>query len=491
VDGYGISISHVLPSDLSTTAYEPLINWPPGYSLLLAPFYVLFNHNYILAGLTLDILAAITLIIFTRRILKLLETPVHLINVFTLLTGFFIYYFYFINSSDAIAITFFVLAIYYTLAFIKNGNASPKHILAIVLCLFVSGLIKYLFIPVVFIVPIFIFWKGYADNNKILKKTGIISFSFLAVLFASLLIWQKINSGSATYISETSRGFFPANLLHTYPAIPASFINPDTISRAFPAGSSVVNLSFHIFQFLHILLFLVAIIYAVRRIIIKGFKEMSANSSFFYLSFFLSAGITFVLVVLSFSIGKEENIPGHWWTYVEEPRYYGLVTVLIHLAVFVLYQYRNKFLFKTKYVFYFLLLLMLPEAFRGIVFTAKRVLNTGKEEYSWQYEQEIQDYADRTIRKELKNRETETAVVTGSSYYVYYRVGIYSHVPVLMDARKINEIPTLNTQKPVMLLVILQEKDFPDYQRFLESNGNELAGYFRGFYFYTVHINPH
>ena len=64
VYGHGISTAHVFSSDLSQIIYEPLIKWPPGYSLLLAPFYILFNHNYIAAGLALDILAAIALILF-------------------------------------------------------------------------------------------------------------------------------------------------------------------------------------------------------------------------------------------------------------------------------------------------------------------------------------------------------------------------------------------------------------------------------------------
>lgn len=491
VDGHGISTSHVLPADLSTSIYEPLINWPPGYSLLLSPFYILFNHNYILAGLTLDILAAITLIFYTRRILKVLDVPVHLINIFTFLTGFFIYYFYVINSSDAIAITFFIMAIYYFLVSVKRGDASLKLILAIILCLFFSGLIKYLFIPVVFIVPVFLFWKGNADKNNPIKKTGIISFLSLAVLLGAVLLWQKINSGSATYISETTRGFFPENLINSYPAVPASFINPDTISLAIPAGSAVSDIIYRVLQCLHVVIILMAVIYVIRRIFSKGFKETSLSSSFFYLSFFLSAAVTLMLVALSLTVGKEENYPGHWWTYVEEPRYYGLVNVLIQLSVFILYHYRNRLLLKSKYVFYILILLLLPETFRGIIFTAKRVIQSGKEEYSWQSEKGIQDYSDWMIRKRLRNQEKEMAVVTGSSYYINYRIGLNNHIPVLLDAEKVNDPLLLNTKQPVMLLIVLQENDLPAYRKFLDSNENELAGYFRGFYFYTLHVKPH
>ena len=42
VNGHGISIPKVFAADLATTIHEPLVNWPPGYSVLLAPFYLLF-----------------------------------------------------------------------------------------------------------------------------------------------------------------------------------------------------------------------------------------------------------------------------------------------------------------------------------------------------------------------------------------------------------------------------------------------------------------
>src|SRR5689334_8520260 len=55
--GHGVSIAKVLPQDLSHIVYEPLINWPPGYSFLLLPFYQL-TGNYVSSCLFLDILFA-------------------------------------------------------------------------------------------------------------------------------------------------------------------------------------------------------------------------------------------------------------------------------------------------------------------------------------------------------------------------------------------------------------------------------------------------
>lgn len=490
VEGHGISIGEVMPADLSTVIYVPLTNWPPGYSLLLSPFYVLFNHNYIAAGIALDILAAIVLIFSCRKILRTLETPPYLVNLFTLLTGFFIYFFYFINSSDAIAISFFLLAISTTLSLLKKEKKSNGAVVLLSICLFLCGLIKYLFIPVVFIIPAFLFLKGIADRNRGIKIAGAFTFLLLLVLLGGVLAWQKMNNGSVGYISEPTRGFYPANLIGAHPAIPASFINPDTISLAFSSGSEAMKIIFRILQCLHVLLFLAAAVHILKRIIKQGFKKLTAQDSFFYLSFFLSAGITLVLVILSLTVGKEENIPGNWWTYVEEPRYYGLIHVLVHLAVFLLYQYyRARDSKRLKYLLIILILLLLPETFRGILFTARRVMNAQKEEYSWHFEKDIQLYGENIIQRE--KQPGEKVLVTGSSYYMYYRVGMYNQVYALTDAPSINDLTKLNTKKSILLLVLLQEEDAKQYESFRMNPETQFEGEMQGFYFYTVHVKPH
>src|ERR1044072_4823025 len=85
VYGHGITIASVSPGDLSQIRYTPLINWPPGYSLMLTPFYFLFKPNYIAAGLALDLCAILMLVLSSRAILNLFNTPTYLTNIFTLL----------------------------------------------------------------------------------------------------------------------------------------------------------------------------------------------------------------------------------------------------------------------------------------------------------------------------------------------------------------------------------------------------------------------
>ena len=197
-------------------------------------------------------------------------------------------------------------------------------------------------------------------------------------------------------------------------------------------------------------------------------------------------------MILSIRVAEEEILPDYLWTYVEEPRYYGLAAVLIHLGVFVLYQYyrpkRSRFL---KYLICFLIFSLIPEFFRGVIFDLNRIAHFKKEEYSWQWENRLQKYAASVTKNAQQKWHAEKVIVTGSSYYVNNRVVLYSHVPPLLAADKINDLSILNTKAPVLILVILYEKDFANFQPFLSSKEKEDAGSLNGYYYYTVYVKPH
>ena len=354
LSGHGVSLPGVSSANLSDTIYTPLINWPPGYSMLLAPFYYLFNYDYIAAGIILDMAAGITLIFICRSILKVIGLPLYMKNIFTLLTGFFIYFFYFNASSDAIAITFLLVALYFTLVLLKTKKKLKSNTALLTFFLFASGAIKYLFMPVVFIIPVFLFLKGYADKNSLIKKAGLASFCILFITLASLLLYQKSISGSATYISASGRGFFPENLAVAYPTFPASFLKPDTIALLSADKEVTEKLFFNIYQGIYIIALLVLITGCCHRLLKHGFKNLSLVQSFFYMAFFLSVSIILLLGILSLLVEKEEIFSWRLWTYIEEARYHGLPNVLMHLGVFVLYQYycanRTRLL---KYIIFF------------------------------------------------------------------------------------------------------------------------------------------
>ncbi len=481
VEGQGISLASVNPADLSQTLYEPLLNWPPGYSLLLAPFYLLFQHNYIAAGITLDLLAAILLVFAGRKILRQLELPAYLVNGFTLCTTFFIYYFYFIASSDAIAISLFV----YAIALLQKGMIEKHYrigaLLVIGLLLTLVAWIKYLFLPAVFVLPAFLLLNGYRCNEAVARRAGLILGLLLVAGVGALLLYQRTVSGTAGYISQPQRGFFPRHLLDFYPFLPASFLQPQTLSALTGLPSETGTTIYRVYQVLHVGLMFAWIYFLVRGLRRKPWQPAQR---FEWLSFLLALSVTLILLLLSLRVAREEILPGLFWTYAEEARYYGLCFVLLHLLLFLALKREPK-LFPGSRLGGVLLCLLLLESGRGLVFTANRLRYLGKEEYSWQYEQRFQRYAASLVPTAPGVR----TVIAGSTYFMNHRVSLQTGFPVLYASDLLNKTSWPSTG-PVQLLVILRDADRERYASFLQRHAGALRGRWADYSFYLVAHRP-
>ncbi len=484
--GHGISLAYTLPGNLSEVFYEPLIKWPPAYSFLYSLFYSLFNQNYIIAGLAIDIFFAAILIFITRAILKSLDLPVYLINIYTLVTGFIIYSFYIKPSSDAVAITAFLFGVFLFLTLLKSNKQVFLKTIGIIFSLLICGSTKYLYIPIIFILPSLLLVKGWKDSNTKIRNAGIISLLALAFSIGALLLYQKTTGGSAVYITQPNRGFFPENLLSLYPAVPAAFINPEIIRLVNPNNYNIAAFIYRIFQLIHIFLSILLIAWSFRTIIKTGFKNSSLSSIFVYLTVFVLVAITVLLATLSLNIEKEDG----YWTYVQEARYYGLPVLLIQLSVFICYYYK-KTVKIFKYAFLIALLLILPDMFRGILFSASRIINFNKETPSWKIEYNLQQYAEAAIQKAKQKHTVSNVVLAGSSDYLNNRISIYSLIPQMKNIGTLNNLAEMNTNTPTLILVVLRSDVLSDFQPFLDNPNKEVAGYLNGFYFYTVYAEPH
>ena len=449
--GHGVSIAEVLPENLSHPVYEPLINWPPGYSILLSPFYVLFNHNYVAAGLTVDILAATVLII---------------------------------------AISLFVIAIHQTMLLLKTNSKWIFRISLISFILILCGFIKYLFYPVVFVIPFFLIAKGLIDKLPHLKKAGYISFTLVAIALASLLLYQKSISGTAGYISQPERGFFSENLSHAYPFIPGSIINPESITKVLSSSKTAEANLFSLFQVVHILSIAAIIICIFLWIRKKGIRKLSLINSFYTISILISFVIAALLTILSLTVAKEEINPGVMWSYIEDARYHGLITVLFQMCLFIIiHQLTIADSRKWKLVPILILLLLIPETFRGMLFDANRISKIRTEEYSWQQELNLQKYADAIIAEKRKSVTFTHTVVTGTSYYMNYRVCIFSDAFYLKNTKVVYEEQGLKSAANVLLLFIIEINKVEAQKLSIEKGKFDYEGSFKGYSFYSKLIN--
>ncbi|HEX5654300.1 MAG TPA: hypothetical protein VFX58_14560, partial [Chitinophagaceae bacterium] len=380
-------------------------------------------------------------------------------------------------------------AFYYTLAISNDNKKTTARTILLLAFLLLCGLTKYLFLPVVFILPLFLLARGIADKDANLKKAGGICFAVLVLALGSLLAWQKYSSGTAAYISEPGRGFFPEHLLSAYPAIPASLLKPDTLGLLINRSPATGSPIYSVYQILHLLLLVAAVIWVFYLYRQYGLRKIPLAASFVYITAAVLFTITLLLGILSLFVPKETINPGWLWTYIEEPRYYGLVNVLLHLSVFVLYRYQKLFKqTRSRFFFYFLFLLMVPDMIRGMVFDGRRILHFGKEEYSWQYEHSIQEFADSIIREQQSNYPGVPMVITGPSHYMNNRVSLYNGIPILKEFRLINDSSSLRTSEPVILLVMIHENELPNFTSFTASQPE--AGSFKGYRFYIHHVKP-
>ncbi|HEX2606147.1 MAG TPA: hypothetical protein VHK91_02165 [Flavisolibacter sp.] len=486
VRGHGVSLAEVQASDLSHSIYSTLIKWPPGYSLLTAPLYAIDPHQYAVTALLLDMIAAIILIVSGRGILRQLNVAVELVNLFTLSTAFYIYDFYFISSTDAIAISAFAAGLYFLIRLVKTRTG--WYGAAFTVCMLLTGLLKYLFIPVMFVVPHFLILKGFADRRDFLKKTAVVSLFLLALSLALVLVYQKKKSGSAVYVSAGARGLYPENLLSSYPFLPAALVKPETIERVTSIRTPILTGFYQLLQITGLLLILIFLLTLLRR---SFWRLLEDPHWFATLSLLLMLVNYLVLAALSLTVARTEETPGVFWTFVQEPRYYGLAIVLLHLLLFLgagrLLQHRIRF---TRPLLIVTLMLLLPEAIRGMIFTVNRAVHLGREEYSWQYDLRLQRYGQEVIDKARREQHINKVAVTASLYYIANRIALYSQVPLFNEVNLVKQAASLHTTKPVLLLTVLLEQDLKAFENFTTDPANRAAGHFDQYYFFVTPLLP-
>jgi hypothetical protein len=243
-----------------------------------------------------------------------------------------------IDSSDATVTTFFLIAVLYTLKLLKFQKNFFAVSTIIILSLFMCGMIKYLFFVVAFAIPAYLFIKVWIENGKVSKPALFISLS-LTILFAAYLVYEKSHAGRVGWVSSTVHGFFPGNLKAIWPAIPASIVNPDTIHILLPKYNQFFFRAMQMIQVVILFFLTLAFFRIIRRY--KG-QIIPLSADFLLIYFLTSVFLIGLLCALSLSVGKEDMPDGSLWTYVQEPRYFGIINVLTQTLVFSQFSLLNK-----------------------------------------------------------------------------------------------------------------------------------------------------
>ena len=165
---------------------------------------------------------------------------------------------------------------------------------------------------------------------------------------------------------------FLGNLKVIWPAIPTSLVNIDTIRILLP---NFYQFFYHGMQWVQLVILFFLTIAFFRIIRRGGHRAMSLYEDFLFICFLTSLFVIGVLCTLSLLVGNETMPDGSLWTYVQEPRYYGIITILTQLLVFsqisIVSKKMKKYSRSITIVFFILISL---EILRGAVFITNRII---------------------------------------------------------------------------------------------------------------------
>ncbi|HWJ90194.1 MAG TPA: hypothetical protein VNR87_03740, partial [Flavisolibacter sp.] len=337
MEGHGLSIGQVFASDLQQTVFKPLIGWPPGYSVFLSVFLFITNNNFYLASLLLDLVCAALFVIYARKILQLCNLPAWMLNLYTLLTGFFIFDFAYASTTDFNTLAFFVIAIFYTLAFIQN-NRTPSFGIIIGLLLFLTPRFRYMYVALVIGIPAYLIVYGNGTNNRRVVRGGMYCGATLAVLLSALFIFQHYSTGASTYIIPSQKGFYPENIFRTYPVLLTPFVDfmffCVSISKYFHADFvRLVDL----IRLLHLAPFVLVFGWSLIYLWRKRFAARTASMHYLVLGLVCSLLNVLLLLYLSVRNAPILSITYPVWTFLEEARYYAFPVLFIQQMAFLIF----------------------------------------------------------------------------------------------------------------------------------------------------------
>jgi hypothetical protein len=330
-EGNGISRAHWEKQDTLVKKFEPLIQWPPGYSLFTGILLKLGAPLYIVAFLP-DLLSLAILSLFTFLFLSGFNfqsriTPV-LIGCILL-----------INSSISIRLTS-VDFIAYTCFF----GAMTLLILSVKKTFLVNGILaglflgctiwfRYAYIPQVLVLLALGFIHQWKYNPNTLKKIWIPTSTITIFLIALYVLLFK--TGNPGYIDQKPTGLLWDNLLKLHWSfLVDGIIGLEGITRILMAKLPVLN---YLLQFTLFLIILGVILKIIRN------KPKSRFPWPIVLSIIpVNLGL---LIYLSLSNSPQTWMPGGW-TFVQEVRYFAPSWVALFMVLVWYLSHKKSYLYE-------------------------------------------------------------------------------------------------------------------------------------------------
>ena len=490
--GKGMGVIKYFTNDLSTPVFDSHLQFPPGFSLVIIPFLKFFDGNEYKAILVYDIVVAILFIIAVRTLGKKAGLSPVLNNIATLIAGCSQYTFFMSwSATEGIALCFLLFALTETINIIeKKGSIRSLTVIGAALLFCLPFFFRYMYLPIVVLLPFVIVLSGFLLNNKNLKICGLKILGASACFLVLIFVFSLSAADNALHLTNVGRGFFISQLGEWYPFLPASLINIDFGAQLI---QRVVGLEYsRVMFYLKIInpVILSLLLFLLWRYINAQRKKLQFSRHFLFIIIGSILAITILLllgwVTLTY---KEISWSYYKWTHVQEPRYFGFIYVFLPLLLFICLQYYPSS-FKKPFIRFFVfvgLFCLGTEVIHGIYYNAKILFADKDLSYIHDADEGFRNFP--TIISEIKkqNPDRELLICAPNQYYLYTASQL--GYKAIFDYTNFLETD-LKVSSKSLLIMPIQPQDTIIIRDYLEKKKPRLILTIPGALFYTQEIDP-
>lgn|GEM_PF-3068899 len=397
-EGHGISVQSSHPEVLGEVVYVPLKGWPPGYSFLLLPAYLVVQ-DWVCAALLLHLLGILLLFGATHLLLRCFTPYLHQYTYPAFFSFWAISFtpFHYLLTTDIWALALFQLGLFLLLDCIRRiqlGGERDVSWIWLGLAATLASMavyIRYAYYPLLLIQPLLLIALGIL-HARYWWRVLIGQIGITVMFIVPLWFGQQLHTGSATYLADSvgeGQMFYLEHLLNfdAFPIKAFCYISADAIIRKAGLSSAMVIGGIRGGFFLLSLALIILMVYIGFRHLRKFWHSPQQTSiySLWYLAALGIMGLNVgLLLYLSLRHPMQVFEDGQSWTYLAESRYYAPTLLFIQMVVFtVLFQWKSRF-----YQYFLLLMcgLMGYTALHGVYRNAEWVLGWDYRDTIWSEE---------------------------------------------------------------------------------------------------------
>lgn len=342
LQGRGLSVHEAAGSDLSQKTYRPLQGWPPGYSVLIAPIYLMCT-DWWLSERILGSLAILLVFSAMWAWWRFLPLPRLAELGFWGLWLVSFTPFHYTGTSDELALGF---ALWGMWGVVRGINGLPWAFFFGLACLLASSWMRYAYLPLSWMLPLFLgmAWWLHRQDTKVrpffLSMTPLISLAGCGLSTLVLLQYAPLTNREGEAVIQLAGRWYPENWLmmdafplkaFVYLSVEGLLNKLSSLSRLEPLLRVLVALPAFGIGLLCVRTLWPCWMDFCSKTRLK-WPRLTHGVGLFTLLAFAQAGM---LLLLSLIHPPEVLDGSRSWTYAMETRYYALVLVGIQAVVWV------------------------------------------------------------------------------------------------------------------------------------------------------------